>query len=140
MAYATITDLEARLNRAQLEQLTATTAPSSAYDAALNAALDAASAEIDAYAGGRFELPLATSVRITELTVDIAAYKLERKNNVVRESERLAYEDAIRFLKLVAEGKATLDQPAGEDPQLSEADVLVTDQTRVFSKTNLKGF
>lgn len=138
--YATIANLEERLHRELLEQATGTTEGSAEYTAALTEALTRAGAEIDSYVAARFAVPLQPSERIEELTCDIAAYKLERKNNVVRESERQAYEDAIAFLKLVAAGRATLDQPAGEEAQSGEADVLETDQTRIFSDTNLDGY
>ena len=140
MAYATIADMEQRLDPVALGQLTKQVVSSAEYNAAINAELEQASAVVDSYAGARYTLPLETSVRVTQITVDITAYELEKNRATVRETDRQAYEDAMKFLRDLSAGRAVLDQPAGADPQTTSAAVKVTDKTRAFSDTNLEGY
>jgi phage gp36-like protein len=72
------------------------------------AALDDASGEIDGYLAGVYTLPLATvPVILTQFCCDIAIYR-GAKGTVVSEECRRRYEDAIRYLSKVAEGKIRL--------------------------------
>ncbi len=140
MAYATIADMEKRLAQPLLQQLAGQPAGSTGYNDAINEKLDAAAAVIDSYAGQRYDLPLQTSEMVQQLSVDIAAYLLERDRGTIRDSERDSYNDALRFLRDLAAGKATLDQPTGATAQTGSGEPKATDKTRVFSDTNLSGF
>ncbi len=140
MPYATISDFERRLPQKTLEQLTGEVAGSAAYDAALDDALRKASAVIDGYAGVRYDLPLKGTDRLTSLAADIAAFELEKTRGVVRETDQKGYDDAIRFLRDLAAGKAGLDQPVGSEPQTGSADVKTSGAEGVFGDRNLQGF
>ncbi len=140
MAYATIADMEKRLAVTVLVQLTGGAQGSAAYNDAINAELEQASAIVDSYAGTRFDLPLQTSTRVKQLVTDIGAYELEKNKATVRETDRAAYEDAIRFLRDLAAGKATLDQPAGATAQTGSLEPKVTTKARVMSDEHLSGF
>lgn len=140
MAYATIADMERRLPVLALVSLTGAAQGQPAYNAAIDEALTWASGRIDSYAGARYKLPLQTSEQVEKLTVDLAAYFLEQKQGTIRDGEQKAYDDAIAFLKDLARGLATLDQPSGEDPQQTSADVLQDEDPKIFSDENLSGF
>ena len=105
MPYATIADMEQRLDPVALGQLTKQVVSSAEYGAAINAEIEQASAVVDSYAGTRYTLPLETSVRITQITVDIAAYELEKNRATVRETDRQGYEDAMKFLRDLSAGR-----------------------------------
>lgn len=76
--------------------------------AAETQALDDASAEIDGYLAGVYSLPLATVPRILVfMACDIAMYR-GAVGSVVTEECRKRFEDAIKFLTRVAEGKIKL--------------------------------
>ncbi len=78
------------------------------------AALQDAGDEIDVYLGARYRLPLATvPPLLTRLCVDMALYKLSSAGALTDE-KRQRYEDAVRLLREIATGRASLgiEEPA----------------------------
>lgn len=74
-----------------------------------------ASAEIDVYVGRRYTLPLAVGIAtLKKPCVDMALYHMSLPP-AVTEEKRKRYEDAIKFLKLIADGTVTLgaESPTG---------------------------
>lgn len=140
MPYATQTDLLNQLTQAELIQLTDDAGSGSVDTAKVDAAIAAASATIDAYAGGRYSLPLQTSEKIKQLCVDLSIYELEKRRRRVREATQAARDAALSFLRDLSAGRAVLDQPAGASAQASAAAVKRTEQPRVFSDEDLEGF
>ena len=140
MAYCTQADILNQLTNSELIQLTDDAGAGSVDTAKVDAALNAASATIDAYAGARYTLPLQTSEKIKQLCVDLAIYELEKRRRRIREATLAARDAAFSFLRDLARGRAVLDQPAGAQPQSSEADIQTTDQDRAFSDENLEGY
>ncbi len=140
MAYCTENDLLNQLTQPELVQLTDDAGTGAVDSAKVDAALMAASATIDAYAGARYTLPLQLSEKIKQLCIDLAIYELEKRRRRIREATLAARDAALSFLRDLARGRAVLDQPAGAQPQTSEADVKRTEQERVFDDENLEGF
>jgi len=106
-------------------------------------ALSDASAEIDGYLEGRFELPLAEPPAVlSRLATDIAMYRLQslRPLHDLADARR-RYEDAIELLAKIAAGELTLGIAAdgSEAPAASEAET-VRGPSRVFGRRNLKGY
>ncbi len=140
MAYCTQADLLNQLTNAELVQLTDDNSTGSVDTTKVDAALSAASATIDAYAGARYSLPVQPSEKIKHLCMDFAIYELEKRRRRIREATLAARDAALSFLRDLARGKAVLDQPAGEQAQSTEADIKKTAPDRAFSDSNLKGF
>ena len=140
MPYCTQTDLLNQLTEAELVQLTDDAGSGAVDTAKVDAALAAASATIDAYAGARYTLPLQTSEKVKQLCIDLAIYELEKRRRRLREATVAARDAALVFLRDLAAARAILDQPAGASPQATEADVKKTTQPRVFSDENLENF
>ncbi|MEN6375330.1 MAG: DUF1320 domain-containing protein [Smithella sp.] len=70
--------------------------------------------EIDVYIGGRYTLPLDTVPQVLmRLCVDMALYHMS-KPPAVTDEKRRRYEDAVRLLAKISEGKVTL---GSNDPQ-----------------------
>lgn len=117
MGYATTTDLQARYNERDLRLMT--DADAQAFDAARAAqALADADEEIDSYLGCRYVLPLfslsqqvvmTTPGSLVRIGCDIAIYRLQtlRPADDVKDA-RQRYDDAIKFLKLLAAGDVQL--------------------------------
>lgn len=104
----------------------------------VTAALAGASAEIDAYIGTRYAVPLnPTPDIIANLCGDIARYKLSDENPLDEVTNR--YNNAIRLLKDMSAGRAAIPS---ETPASSAGDVLVshTEDDRIFSRDSLAGF
>lgn len=140
MAYCTQTDLLNQLTEAELVQLTDDAGSGAVDTVKVDAALAAASATIDAYAGARYTLPLQTSEKVKQLCIDLAIYELEKRRRRLRDATAAARDAALAFLRDLAAGRAVLDQPAGAQPQTTEAEVKKTDQPRVFADEKLENF
>ena len=140
MPYCTEADLLNQLTQAELVQLTDDTGAGTVDSDKVDAAIAAASATIDAYAGGRYTLPVQPSEKLKQLCIDLSIYELEKRRRRVREATLAARDAALSFLRDLARGQAVLDQPAGAQPQATEADVKKTEQERIFSDDNLEGF
>lgn len=108
MAYATIDDIT-DLYGADALYVADRDQDGAADTAAVDRALSSSSAEIDTYIGVRYALPLAEVPEFLKtVCVDIAVYRLALSADVLSEEHRRRYEDALNFLKRVADGKAAL--------------------------------
>lgn len=83
---------------------------------AVDRALASASAEIDAYIGTRYALPLpSTPAHLVTICIDIAVYRLALSADVLTDEHRRRYDDARAFLKMVSSGAATLQITTAAD-------------------------
>jgi len=101
------------------------------------AALLDASSEIDGYLAGRYSLPLATvPPNLILFCCDIAIYR-GSKGSMVTEECRKRFEDAIRYLSKVAEGKISL---FASDPSAPNggSGASFTGSERVFTRTKMR--
>ncbi len=82
-------------------------------DGRIQSSLDAAVSEINGYLARPYDLPFTadSNPRLKDLTIDITAYKLARDYGSLNDDIRDRYEDAIKYLSLVASGKAYLPNP-----------------------------
>jgi phage gp36-like protein len=145
MAYAAQSDLTPlRLTQAELVQLTCDDNSATVNTTSVSAALEEASGIVDSYCRDRYQTPLQAGDDVKGKTLDIAMWLLFRRRRNARNGEiiRQGYEDAIVFLKDVAAGRASLDQPVGDTPQTSVAGPTISEGDRhlKFSDRNLEGF
>jgi phage gp36-like protein len=111
---------------------------------AVDRALSSAAAEIDTYIAVRYPLPL-TSVApfLITVCVDIAVYRLALSHDILSEEHRTRYDDAIAFLKRVADGKAALifsSSAPGEDgePAAGPRPIVAGGPERLFSREKMR--
>lgn len=121
MAYAIKADIQKRLDDQKLVQLTDFTNSGTMDDSRITEALDLATATIDSYAGGRYDLPLTASDQVKDLCVTIAIFKLYEGRQLVSEWAENAWTRAMKFLDDVRSGKASLDQPLKAQSTAMEA-------------------
>ncbi|MGH9580723.1 MAG: gp436 family protein [Terriglobales bacterium] len=141
MQYAAQSDLSPRrLTAKELIELTDDSGSGQVDAATVSDVLTEASATVDSYAAQRYQVPLQLSEQVKGMTLDIAVYKLFQRRRRVAEDVRRAYEDALAFLKLVAEGKAALDQPAGIPAQQSGGPAVATEKEEKFTDEHLDGY
>ncbi len=142
MAYATQTDMEDRFGAAELVKLTdRDDPPAGQIDAAVLArAIADAEAEINGYLAGRYALPLASVPAVlARIACDLARYYLY--DDWTNEPVRDRYEDAVRLLKGISEGKIALGiDPATQDPVTPSGAASSTAATRVFSRDTMRGY
>ena len=136
MAYATSTDLEQILPEGALDDL----APS---EEEVSAALDHASATVDAYLAGRYAVPFSPPPSaVVACAADLAAYRILSRASQ-RSDEFLVFrqraEDWMAYLKAVGEGRLGL--PGAAPAVAGAAAVDNADQVDVhFDRDTLKGF
>jgi phage gp36-like protein len=143
MAYITITELKDFITEEELIQLTDDERAgtlTAAAQARLTAAIEAASADIDAYARGRYATPLATSVKVKQLARALTVWYLDQRRRQIRADTQTAYDAALVFLKDLAAGRAQLDQPVGAPAQSDAQLVRTTEKEETFSDDNLDRF
>lgn len=89
---------------------------------AVDRAIASASAEIDAYIGTRYALPLpSTPAHLVTICIDIAVYRLALSADVLTDEHRRRYDDARAFLKMVSTGTATLQVIAATEGTETDA-------------------
>ncbi len=137
MAYCTLDELRQLIPEGELAQLTGETGEL-ADEAVAAGALDQAEAQIDAYLGGRYAVPLNPVPSLVRgLAADLALYHLYSRRSVAPSVRQKKYESALAFLKEVARGDVSLEalgvKPAGasrEAPEMQSA-------PRVFDRDRL---
>lgn len=112
-SYATCADLLADADPVLVAQLTGTDEPD---EDKITRALENASGEIDSFLASRYPVPLADPpVVLRKYAVDIALYEMQKLRQLGDlEDSRQRYEDALRFLMRVNEGKLNLGPAPSE--------------------------
>ncbi|MBT2131221.1 gp436 family protein [Aliiroseovarius lamellibrachiae] len=84
-------------------------------------ALRSAGGEIDSYIGIRYTLPIPGEHELLkQFCVDISVYRLASSRDVLTEEHRTRYDDAIKHLIKIGEGKASLNLPGPVNPDTGE--------------------
>lgn len=113
MPYATQQNLVDRFGETEIIQLTDRENVGAIDADVLNQAIADADAEIDGYLASRYPVPIVPTPSILALYCgDIVRYRLY--DDGATDEVRRRYDDAIKFLRLAAEGKVRLgaDEPA----------------------------
>ncbi|MGE4501982.1 MAG: gp436 family protein [Thiomicrospira sp.] len=108
--------------------------------AALDQAMADAGAEIEAYLGGRYALPLNPVPKVlNRIACNLARYYLY--DNAVPDTVEKTYQDSLRFLKDVAKGLVKLGIAAdGSQPNAAESSAKMTSTQPVWNRTKSGGF
>jgi len=127
MAYATLDDLKEQLDETTLIELTDDAGSGTIDTTVTTRAITDADEEIDGYVGSRTTVPLSPVPGIIrKLSVDVALYNLyARRHDSIPEIRKERYDNAVKFLVKVAEGKISLGQ-YDPDPAASVGDVAYT--------------
>lgn len=137
MSYATQQDLIDRFGERELIELTdRAEPPAGTIDANVVAkALADADALVNSYIGRRYKVPIAEVPDvIRRAAADIARYYLfdDRPTEAVRR----AYEDTVKFLSDISNGKAVLDV-AGAEPEGAPSGIVTNEPVRTFTPDSL---
>ncbi|MGE4526824.1 MAG: gp436 family protein [Rhodospirillaceae bacterium] len=107
---------------------------------AVERALTAATSIIDAHVLARFPSPWPeVPGLVRDLCIDIALYKMSGEGRGLTDERRTRYEDALAFLKRVADGKADLGLPGSAAAPVRAGAVVASGERRRFSRTSLRG-
>ncbi len=138
--YATLDDLKKQLPTDLLVQLTDDGGAGVIDTAVTDAALETADVEIDGYLGARYDLPLAAPVPaiIAKQAVDIAIYNLYARRQGPPEHWQLRYNNTIRFLERIADGKISLGNDSAAAAVATGSSMVVTGD-RLFTRAKMSG-
>jgi phage gp36-like protein len=134
MAYCSADDLLKMIPQADLADLTVESGevPDSLIIAE---AINKSTAEIDAYLGVKYVVPLSSPPdQVKALAVDLAIYHLYSRRSIVPPVWQQRYEAAMTFLKQVATGEVVIVGPGGEAPTLAKEVTDASSAVRVFSR------
>jgi len=135
MAYCTQSDL---LNLIPVQELAELTTDSGDIpDSQVVAeAIDRADAEIDAYLGSRYTLPLnPVPDQVKGLSMDMALYHLYSRRSLAPPVRRQKYEAALSLLKQIAAGEAIVEGASELLTESSQVESEFSSAPRIFSRT-----
>ena len=141
MAYCTQDDILNQISEDDLIQLTDDDDAGEVDTDKVSRAIDDAEALIDSYCGTKYLVPFSTVPDIIRSqAVEIAIYDLFARRMGAPEERKQRYDDAIRFLKDVAGGKASLGvqpppDPPGDDNYTGGSQVSV--RTKIFDSDTM---
>lgn len=135
MPYATQQNMIDRFGQQELIELT-DEANLGAIDAAvLGVALTDADAEINSYLAGRYSLPLVQSTdELVRMACDIARYRLF--DTRASEQVKARYDDAIKKLRDVSRGVASLGIDQSSQPVAVAGGATISSGGRDFGRAN----
>ncbi|WP_374653117.1 gp436 family protein [Dongia sp.] len=141
MSYANQADMVARCSVADLIALTdRVEPPANVIDTVvLQAALDQATGLMDGYLAGQYTVPLATPTDDVKLRcVHLTYYLLHR--DTAPEKVRKDYEDALRWLRDVADGRIHLTGAQVPAPESSGNEAQIDAPDQIFTNSTMGGF
>ncbi len=141
MPYCTLEDIYGSMEESDVIGYTDDAGLNTVDETRTTQAIDGAGSLIDAYLAKRYTVPLdPVPGMIRELAVDIAIYKICSRRDQAPDGRRKKYEDAIRFLERIAEGKALVPGASGASGKESDNSCFLTSDPRIFSRGSLGGF
>lgn len=143
MTYCTQTDLIELFGEELLIQLTdRTNTPASAIDEITVAKnLQAAGETVNGYLAKLYKLPLSVvPAMLLKVNADIALYYLYGDRIDDKSPARIAYKDALAWLKDVASGTIRLDAEGMTPAQAGGGQINHSAPDRVFTRGSLRGF
>lgn len=139
MSYATQQDLVTRFGELEMIQLTDRNGAGEIDAGVVAKALLDAGKLIDSYIAARAALPLpSVPDRLVRVAGDIARYYLHADRPT--EQVAKAYEDAVRWLRDIAAGKATLEIDGASVAPPADLTISIQTGGRIFGRDALKGF
>lgn len=113
MPYANSADIAGIYGQDELDRAADRDGDGTADDAVVTQALENATSTINSHVGRRYPLPLLeTPPLLRRLCVDIALYNLVLEGGAWTEEHRYRYEDALKHLQRIGDGRATLGEGA----------------------------
>ncbi len=139
MSYATQQDMVERFGAQELAQLSDRINGEQIDVTIVERALTDAAAEIDAYLGARYSLPLdSLPAVLVRLNADMARYHLY--DDKAPEAVRTRHQDALDLLKRIANGTVQLPAATLLTPANGGNAVALKSQERQFDAAALQGY
>ena len=117
MAYCALEDVREVISDEELIHLTDDAGAGAIVESRVTQAIASADAEIDGYCAVRYAVPFSpVPAVIRKCSIDIAVYNLHaRRTKTIPEARQVRYDNAVRILRDIAEGKASIDVEAAPE-------------------------
>lgn len=143
MPYATQADLVRRFGDEELIQLTDRLQVGQIAEVVVTAALSDAAGTIDSYIGARYAVPVSPVPELLlRLTCDIARFLL--RGETASDAIRKVYDDALKTLRDLSEGRAVLvgaaPAPPGGAPAIGSGTARVSALCRRLDRPSLSDY
>jgi phage gp36-like protein len=137
MSYATLSDIQQAVPADVLVELTDDAGAGAVDDTVVDAALERASSEIDAYVGVRYAVPLETAhPLVKKLCTDLSVYYLYLRVGKVSDALQRTYDNAVRLLRDISKGIVSLGaEPEPDAP--GHMRITVRARSQVFGSDEL---
>jgi len=136
--YATLADMLARYDEADLVQLTDQAGTGTIDAVRVDTALKSASTRIDGYVATKYRTAgVAVHPLLVDLACTLARYQLFR--DAPPESVVADRKDAIATLEKIASGAVKLDDGASEPP-IRDGAIVVSRPDRIFGRDSMSGY
>lgn len=141
MPYCNLIDIKRMVDEAVLISLTDDEDSGDVVSSVVDAAISDADAMIDTYLAGKYSVPISPTPSIVrKLSVDIALYNLFSRRGRVSEATEQRYKDAVSMLRDVSKGNAAIAGATDAPEERSDDVVIITNSTRLFSRSSMAGF
>lgn len=142
MAYCTLDEIKKQLPEAVTASLTDDSLTGSIDAAVVGEAIADADAEIDAWVGGRYQVPFSPVPDvICKVSADIAIYNLfSRRDAELPEVRKDRYRNALKLLESIAKGTVSIGAAEQTAAQATGDLPRYTTPEPVFTTETLKGF
>ncbi len=140
MAYCTQSDILEQLDETTLTELTDDAGEGEIDEDKVDRAIADADATIDSYCRSRYTVPLdPVPGLVRSISVDIAIYRLYLRRRGAPDHRKERYDEAVRFLKDVSNGRARFDdEPPARTDTGDSVDIDYND--RIFTRDKMSGF
>ena len=138
---ATPKDLDNHLGTRDIASLLADLSTNPEKQTAVDSAIDDAESTCDSYIAGRYDVPVATPpAALKGAAADLAIYNLWQRSPNMPTNISEARDDAIKWLKDVASGTATLPGASPAPTPTTGAQIQTTSNTRELTREKLNWF
>jgi phage gp36-like protein len=141
MPYCDIDDIKNAIPEAELVQLTDDAGAGEVDETIVAAAITNADSEIDSYAMVLYDVPFSpVPPKAKNLSIDIAIHNLFKRRQLTNEAVDKGYDDAVKFLQRLSDGKVKFAKEDGAEAASAGAQAEIKSKRRIFTRHKLKGF
>jgi phage gp36-like protein len=141
MAYSDIDDAKKAIPETELIQLTDDADAGEIDEDVVAAAIADADSEIDSYAMVLYDVPFSpVPPVIRKLSTRIAIHNLFQRRQITNEAVDKGYDDAVKFLQRLADGKVKFAREDGTEAASAGAELEIKSQSRVFDRGKMEDF
>ena len=140
MAYCTLDDILGSMDEADVIGYTDDEDAGTVDEARVDQAIEMAGVTIEAYIGGRYQVPLdPVPDLVKRLAVDLAVFEICSRRSDPPENREQKRQMAVRLLEKIGTGSAVIPGAASAPAASGSNPVQISSAGRVFSRESLRG-